>query len=235
MLAGEIFELAKKAKKGQGKKLAREIIDSGKAYAKFVEMLEAQKIKAVYPETIPIGEHVATMHAMHSGKITHVDNKETNKVAKIAGAPFDKGAGIQLYVHKGDTVVRGDKLFSIYAENKERLEFAIEEAHARTPIEITAQKVSTKKKASKSKPKTAKKKVVIKKAVPKKMIAKKVTKKKVVKKVASKKAKPKTTKKKVAKAKPKATKKIVKRKAPKKAKPKTVQKKVAKKITKKRR
>lgn len=171
-LAGEIFELAGKTKNGQGKKLAREIIDSGKAHAKFVEMLEAQKIKAVYPETIQVGEHVATMHAMHSGKVTHVDNKETNKVAKIAGAPFDKGAGIQLYVHKGYKVARGDKLFSIYAENKERLEFAIEEAHKRMPVEITKEKKIVKKKA-------VKKKVTSKKiAYKKKVVAKKIATKK---------------------------------------------------------
>ena len=47
-----------------------------------------------------------------------------SRIARIAGAPNDKGAGIYLYKHVGDKVKRREKLFTIYAESERELKYA---------------------------------------------------------------------------------------------------------------
>jgi len=51
MMAGVELEFTGKAKKGQGEKMATEILTSGKAYKKFMEIVEAQGAK--HPKLIP--------------------------------------------------------------------------------------------------------------------------------------------------------------------------------------
>ena len=47
-----------------------------------------------------------------------------SRIARIAGAPTDKGAGIYLYRHVGEKVKKREKLFTIYAESMHELEYA---------------------------------------------------------------------------------------------------------------
>ena len=58
------------------------------------------------------------------GKVIGIDNLSISRIARIAGAPHDKGAGIYLYKHIGDKVKKGEKLFTIYAESAHHLEYA---------------------------------------------------------------------------------------------------------------
>ncbi|MFA5830162.1 MAG: hypothetical protein WC843_06800, partial [Candidatus Gracilibacteria bacterium] len=64
--------------------------------------------------------------ATKSGKITAINNKLISRYARLAGAPINVGAG--LFIHKkiSDTVKKGDALFTLYAENKERLANTLE-------------------------------------------------------------------------------------------------------------
>ena len=64
----------------------------------------------------------------------HVDNKAVNKVCRIAGAPHDKGSGMYLEVHKGERVKKGQKLFTIYSDSRERLGYAIDEVKRLNPV-----------------------------------------------------------------------------------------------------
>ena len=136
MAAGEILELCGKAKKGKGIKIAQELLDSGIAYQKFFEIVKAQGGKEISENQIPCAINYKEITANKSGKITHINNKIINKLARLAGAPQDKGAGIYLYVHKGYTVKKGDKLFRIYSDNKERLEYTYQEFQRKDGIEI---------------------------------------------------------------------------------------------------
>jgi AMP phosphorylase len=123
-LAGAIFELAGKCKKGKGKKLAREILESGKAEKKFWEIIKAQEGKKVKAEKIRLAKHFYTVKTNRPGKVLHVDNNLINKFARFAGAPHDKEAGVYLHVHKDDHVKVGDKLFTIYSDTKDRLTYS---------------------------------------------------------------------------------------------------------------
>ena len=49
------------------------------------------------------------------------------RLAKSAGAPNDKGAGVYLHKKVGDKVKEKEPLFTVYAESREKLIFALKE------------------------------------------------------------------------------------------------------------
>lgn len=121
-LAGQIFELCGKAKKGGGEALARKILDSGKAYKKFRQIIDAQGGKI--PHKFKFGKFQYTFHAAKNGKIKEINNKKINTLAMLAGSPMDKTAGLYIHRRIGEKVKRGDKLVTIYSESKTRLKEA---------------------------------------------------------------------------------------------------------------
>lgn len=118
MLAGEIFEMTKTAKKGEGKKLARGIIYSGKALEKFQQIIHVQhgSLKNLY-----LGPHKKIINSSKSGKINFIDNKKIASLARAAGCPIDKMSGVYLEKTVKEQVKRGEPLVTIYAETKSRL------------------------------------------------------------------------------------------------------------------
>ncbi len=137
LMSGKLLELCGKAEKGAGYAAAKNLLESGKALRKFMEIIELQggdpKIKT---GDIAIGEHRETVRAHVSGSIFHIDNKTISKIARIAGAPRDKGAGILLHKIRGDRVIEGDKLFTVYAESSAKLDFALKALEKLEPIEM---------------------------------------------------------------------------------------------------
>src|SRR4030042_5655609 len=117
-LAGQIFEMTKKAKKGDGVGLAENILNSGKAFAKFKQIIKAQKGNL---DRLKYAKFKQDIFAKKSGTIKEIDNKKTTLLARIAGCPMDKSAGLYLYKHVKDKLSKGEKLLTIYAESKPRL------------------------------------------------------------------------------------------------------------------
>lgn len=103
-----------------------EILKSGKANKKLREIIEAQggdpKIK---PEDIPVGQKKIKIKSNTSGKVLWINNHFITRIARMAGAPKDKGAGILLHRKLGDPVKKGDVLFEIYAEKNYKLKMAL--------------------------------------------------------------------------------------------------------------
>lgn len=120
MLSGRILEMTEKARHGKGPELARQILDSGKSWIKFQEIIRAQqgKIKILTP-----GKYKYTIRAQKSGEIKHINNSLINSLARAAGCPEDKAAGIYFY-RKSEKLKKGDKIFSVYATSEEKLEYA---------------------------------------------------------------------------------------------------------------
>ena len=118
-IAGLILEMGGKK---DGKKLALEILKSGKAEKKFREIIGHQQGNPeVKPEDIHIGDFGFDFHAEKSGFVLWINNASLAEVAKMAGAPKDKGAGIYLYKKLGEPVKKGEKLFTVYAEKNIKL------------------------------------------------------------------------------------------------------------------
>jgi thymidine phosphorylase len=110
-----------KAKKGEGKILAAKILGSEKAFDKFKEIIEAQK---GHIDGIKIAKFKKDFFMKKTGVIKEIDNKKITALARIAGCPMDKSAGLYLYRHVGDRLEKGDKIITVYAESETRLKEA---------------------------------------------------------------------------------------------------------------
>jgi len=123
-MAGSILEMGGKAGKFSGYKKALRILESGEAYKKMKEIINAQGAKITEPEKIKLARFSFDFKAWKKGIIFHIDNKSISKIARVAGAPIDKKAGIYLHKHMGDKVNKGDVIFTVYAESKRKLDYA---------------------------------------------------------------------------------------------------------------
>ncbi|MCX8175011.1 MAG: AMP phosphorylase [Candidatus Micrarchaeota archaeon] len=125
-LAGALLELSGKVKKGRGTQVAEQILKSGKALAKFREIVELQGGKPnIKLSDIPQASYKYEVRAEKDGRIFHIDNKMISKIARAAGAPNDKAAGVLLLCERGDQVRKGDVLFEIRSNSEAKLSFAI--------------------------------------------------------------------------------------------------------------
>ncbi len=120
-MAGLIFEMSNKCKKGKGYNLAKEILESGKALEKFNEILEFQGKKKIPKEAKIQFE----FKAKKDGKIKEIHNKKISKLAFILGAPEDSRAGLRLYKKSGDSIKKGETILRLYTNSKQKLNFAI--------------------------------------------------------------------------------------------------------------
>jgi len=137
LMAGKLLELTGKAGKDEGYKIAEEILLSGKALMKFREIVEAQGGNPNVKITdIQVGQYTYTVKAQTKGTIYHIDNHTMAKIARIAGAPRAKGAGVLLHKARGDRIAVGDPLFTIYAESEQSLDYAIKALEKLEPIEL---------------------------------------------------------------------------------------------------
>jgi len=127
MMAGELLEVCGKAKKGQGKKLAKEQLTNGQAWKKMSEIIAAQGGKAdLDSEDVTIGAIKHYVNSPKAGTIQMVNNRRINDICRILGAPKDKLGGIFLNNEIDDIVKKGDRLFTLYARNEARMSLAKE-------------------------------------------------------------------------------------------------------------
>lgn len=119
-LAGAVLELGGAAAPGQGPALARAVLDDGRAWRKFQAICAAQGGLREPPQA-PFHQVVA---ATANGRIGAVDNRRLARVAKLAGAPEDRAAGVEMHVRRGDAVSVGQPLYTIHAESRGELAYA---------------------------------------------------------------------------------------------------------------
>lgn len=123
-LAGVLLEMVGIA---SGKAVALEALRSGKAYLKMREIIEAQGGDPnVKPQDIPVGDKRFTLRAEREGMVIWVNNVAVATVARLAGAPRDKGAGVELHVKMGSMVKAGQPLLTVYSEHSAKLQAAEE-------------------------------------------------------------------------------------------------------------
>jgi len=122
-IAGMLLEMSGKE---NGKAIAMEILRSGKAEQKLREIIEAQGgDPSIKPERIHVGDEAFTLRSERSGYLLWINNASLVEIARLAGAPKDKGAGVLLHRKIGEAVREGDPLLTIYAERDIKLERAI--------------------------------------------------------------------------------------------------------------
>ncbi|CAD5286326.1 putative Ribose 1,5-bisphosphate phosphokinase PhnN / thymidine phosphorylase [Bosea sp. 62] len=104
-----------------GRERAEGLLRSGAARAAFERIIDAQGRRE--PPVAP-GLLVHTVRSPTAGTVTEIDGWAVAGIARRAGAPFDKAAGIDLRRHVGDAVAVGDPLFAIHASASSDLDEA---------------------------------------------------------------------------------------------------------------
>jgi thymidine phosphorylase len=134
-LAGRVLEFDPDLRGGDGFAVARDILDSGRALAKMNEILDAQGRRAEPP---PLARLTHDVVAPDDGVVTGIDNERLARIARLAGAPKIKGAGVDLFRKLGEKVARGEPLYRVYADSASELEFARQVAARATGYAIGA-------------------------------------------------------------------------------------------------
>ncbi|MDO9184788.1 MAG: thymidine phosphorylase family protein [Bacteroidia bacterium] len=122
VLAGMLLELSGKYAVGTGNQTAKEILETGKALAKFLAICEKQGGFREPQYAI----HKQEILSEREGIVKSIDNRKLALVAKLAGAPKSPSAGILFLSPLGKKISKGDELFIVYAEAKGELEYAID-------------------------------------------------------------------------------------------------------------
>jgi thymidine phosphorylase len=124
-LASRILEFDPDVRGGQGYALARDILESGRALEKMRAIIAAQ---GTAETTYDVGHLYHTVDADRDATVTAIDNQRMAQIARLAGAPMDKGAGVDLYRKVGDAVRAGEPLYAIHAQFDADFRFACEAA-----------------------------------------------------------------------------------------------------------
>lgn len=136
-IAGILLEMSGKAAVTGGYEAAEKILRSGKALEKFRQIIEIQggdpNVKA---EDIVPGEHSYVVNAPQTGYVIELNNQALVTIARAAGAPHDRGAGIYIHAKRGTRVTRGEPIMSIYAERSWRLQKALEIGRQLMPLVV---------------------------------------------------------------------------------------------------
>lgn len=122
-MAAEIFENNDKAKKGEGKKVAQELLDSGKALAKFWEIAKAQGAKKeIKSVDMKPGEIEYEVKAPKDMEIKYICTREIVEIARALGTPKIKESGIYINKMPGENAKKGETLMTLYATTKDRMD-----------------------------------------------------------------------------------------------------------------
>lgn len=130
MIAGVLLELSDTVEKGKGLLEATTILESGKAYEKFHKICLAQG-GFKEPE---FAKFKIEIRSEMAGEVISIDNRKLAKIAKLAGAPQSASAGIYFDSPIGTKIALDQILFTIYAESKGELQYALDYLKSVSPI-----------------------------------------------------------------------------------------------------
>lgn len=137
VLAGAVLEFCGHSIAGAGQSEAARLLDSGAAWAKFQAICEAQG-GLREPGVAALRE---PMMAERTGYVAGIDSRRLSRVAKLAGAPAARTAGLELHVGLGDYVQRGMPLFTLHAQAPGELAYA-KSYLATHPIMVLSEEVT---------------------------------------------------------------------------------------------
>ncbi len=121
-LAGSLLELAGTVEIGTGVATAADVLASGRAWSKFQRICEAQGGM----RTPPLAKQRNPVVANSAGVVSSIDNRRLAKVAKLAGAPDDKAAGVECHVRLGAVIAPGEPLYTVHSETPGELGYALD-------------------------------------------------------------------------------------------------------------
>jgi thymidine phosphorylase len=121
-LAAHLLDYDPELHGGTGYVRARELLESGAALKQMHKIIEAQGPSDCRTD---LGTLTADVVASSDGFVESIDCLRLNRLARTAGAPIDKGAGIKIFKKIGDRVETGEPLYRIYAFDDSQFELAL--------------------------------------------------------------------------------------------------------------
>ncbi|MET1103601.1 pyrimidine-nucleoside phosphorylase [Enterococcus faecium] len=129
-LGSQMVVLAGKAKTtDEARTLLQEALESGKALAKYKEMIQNQggdPAIVEHPERILTARYTMELPAKQSGVVSKIVANELGIAAMMLGAgrktkeeDIDHAVGLKLHKKIGDTVTKGESLLTIYSNDEE--------------------------------------------------------------------------------------------------------------------
>ncbi|MEN3976599.1 thymidine phosphorylase family protein [Emcibacter sp. SYSU 3D8] len=134
MLAGRVLEFDPALVGGRGYARAMELLGSGEALAAMERLIDAQGRRT---EVLEPGIHQHETLSPTAGRIAAIDCHLIARIARLAGAPMDKGAGIDLLRKVGDQVRQDEVLYRIHAHSETGLVYARELASTTSGYTVT--------------------------------------------------------------------------------------------------
>ncbi|MFZ2157179.1 MAG: thymidine phosphorylase family protein [Bradyrhizobium sp.] len=132
-LAAHLLEYDPNLRGGTGYIRARELLDSGAALRQMQKIIDAQGRSSCRTE---LGTLTFDVMATSDGFVSGIDCLQLNRLARIAGAPLDQGAGIRLFKKIGDHVESGEPLYRVYAFDKSERDLTAAGAKSNTAYTI---------------------------------------------------------------------------------------------------
>lgn len=115
----------------------RKILESGKAYEKFKEIINAQNESSDFDDRVlklKTAKYTKHIYADYDGNL-EISNSKLNELCRILGTPETISAGVYLYLHNG-LVKEGNKIMTLYSESPQRLEDAVKFLKEFEPFKI---------------------------------------------------------------------------------------------------
>lgn len=133
-VAGVLLEMGGAARRGEGQAEARRLLDSGAAWEKFCEIVQAQG--GPEPDLQEVGDHAWEIRSEEGGYVSAVSNRAIVKISRALGAPRVKGAGVELLKKRGDGVEEDEPLLRMHAESEHQLNIARQVAQRLRTVEV---------------------------------------------------------------------------------------------------
>ncbi len=132
-LAGHLLDFDPAIEGGKGYARALELLASGEALAAMERLIDAQGLsqQPLEPGRLPF-----EIMSGKAGTVASIDCVRIARIARLAGAPMDKGAGIDLLHKVGAQVRLREPLYRIYANSETGLGFAREMAEEYSGYEV---------------------------------------------------------------------------------------------------
>jgi len=126
-IAGKLIDLFGKDRygpdhrPGDGYEIAKDVLENGKAFSKFQQIVEAQGGDPnLHLDNFRTETHTIDIRAPKEGQLIDYDNRVIKKIARLAGAPGNAGAGVDIYRTSGTMVSRGELLLNVYTGSEEK-------------------------------------------------------------------------------------------------------------------
>ncbi len=126
-LCVKIIEMVGLAQGKEAKKLAYGQLVSWEAWKMMKKIISAQHGDPhVVSEKLVLAEHSKDILVPKTGKVVDIDMKVLNVLARTLGAPLDLKAGVYLHHKLGAQVKKWEKLFTIYADEENKIDLAMQ-------------------------------------------------------------------------------------------------------------